>query len=189
MTGVLNHMVRIIDITIATLAIILFLPLMVIISILCFFDTGKPFFTQQRVGIMQKPFTIFKFRTMHVGTGSRATHLVSHSAVTKFGSFLRKTKLDELPQILNVIIGDMSIVGPRPCLLNQRDLIKARISRGVFDARPGITGLAQIRGIDMSNPQLLSEVDEEMVRNFNIYKYFYYIFMTVNLSSFGDRTS
>jgi O-antigen biosynthesis protein WbqP len=96
---------------------------------------------------------------MRPGTSSVATHLADVNAVTRVGRFLRRTKLDELPQLWNVLKGEMSLVGPRPCLFNQTELISERASRGVFDVRPGITGLAQIQGIDMSTPKLLAETD------------------------------
>src|SRR5690606_11605660 len=97
-------------------------------------------------------------------TASVATHLADATAVTPLGQLLRRTKLDELPQLWNVLKGDMSLVGYRPCLFSQEELIAERATRGIFDARPGITGLAQINGIDMSTPRLLAETDAEMIR-------------------------
>src|SRR5215469_1490888 len=107
---------------------------------------GSPLFRQARVGRHQKPFVLVKFRTMKPGTASVASHLVDVTSITRWGRFLRQTKLDELPQLWNVLKGEMSLVGPRPCLFNQEELIRERAQRGVFEARPGITGLAQIRG-------------------------------------------
>ncbi len=109
------------------------------------------------------------------------------SSITPFGSFLRKSKLDELPQLWNVFVGDMSLVGPRPNLYNQDDLIKERNSRGVYSVRPGITGLAQINKIDMSTPQLLAETDAMMIQELNAIVYFKYILLTVFGKRFGDR--
>jgi len=120
-------------------------------------------------------------------TTSVATHLVDPSAVTRLGRFLRRSKLDELPQLWNVLLGDMSLVGPRPCLPNQKDLINERAARGVFDARPGITGLAQVQGIDMSTPKLLAETDARMLETLNAIAYFRYILQTVAGSGRGDR--
>lgn len=111
----------------------------------------------------------------------------SLTAITPLGSFLRRTKLDELPQLWNVLKGEMSLVGPRPCLFNQTELIGERAARGVFDARPGITGLAQVSNIDMSTPKLLAETDETMLRDLTLTKYFKYIFMTVGGKGAGDR--
>ena len=124
---------------------------------------------------------------MHVNTQSVATHLASAASITPFGHFLRKSKLDELPQLWNVLVGDMSLVGPRPNLSNQEELIEERDSRAVYSVRPGITGLAQIQKIDMSTPQLLAETDAQMIQNFNTVVYFKYIFLTVFGKGFGDR--
>jgi len=128
-----------------------------------------------------------KFRSMHKYAPSVATHLASASPITPFGSFLRKSKLDELPQLWNVFVGDMSLVGPRPNLFNQEELIQERDSRGVYSVRPGITGLAQINKIDMSTPQLLAETDAKMIQELNTFGYFKYIFLTVFGKGFGDR--
>jgi lipopolysaccharide/colanic/teichoic acid biosynthesis glycosyltransferase len=124
---------------------------------------------------------------MHVNAPSVATHLASASLITTFGRFLRKSKLDELPQLWNVFMGDMSLVGPRPNLYNQEELIQERDSRGVYSVRPGITGLAQINKIDMSTPQLLAETDAKMIDKLNVWYYFKYIFLTVLGKGSGDR--
>ena len=124
---------------------------------------------------------------MRPDTASVASHLADASAITPLGRILRKTKLDELPQLWNVLCGDMSLVGPRPCLFNQQDLIVKRAARGVFDARPGITGLAQIQGIDMSTPELLAKTDAEMLRQMSLFNYFRYIFLTILGKGAGDR--
>lgn len=122
-------------------------------------SAGKALFRQERVGRYEEPFTIVKFRTMHRGTGNRPTHDVGQSDVTRVGALLRRTKLDELPQLWNVLRGDMSLVGPRPCLPTQTELIERRREAGVFEMRPGITGPAQIAGIDMSTPGQLASAD------------------------------
>ena len=109
-----------------------------------------------------------KFRSMHINTPSVATHLASVTTITPFGNFLRKSKLDELPQLLNVFIGDMSLVGPRPNLFNQTELIEERTKRRVYDLRPGITGLAQINKIDMATTQLLAETDAKKNEGFTV---------------------
>jgi lipopolysaccharide/colanic/teichoic acid biosynthesis glycosyltransferase len=139
------------------------------------------------VGKSKKPFNLVKFRSMHVNAPSVATHLASASSITPFGRFLRKSKLDELPQLWNVFVGDMSLVGPRPNLFNQEELINERDSRGVYSIRPGITGLAQINKIDMSTPQLLAETDAKMILELNNFGYFKFIFLTVLGKGFGDR--
>ncbi|WP_137932234.1 sugar transferase [Mesorhizobium comanense] len=120
---------------------------------------GPAFFTQTRVGRHGALFRCHKLRTMHQGTPSLPTHEAPANAVTSAGKVLRKFKLDELPQFWNVLRGEMSLVGPRPCLPTQTELIECRRRLGVLEALPGITGLAQIRGIDMSNPRLLAETD------------------------------
>lgn len=123
---------------------------------------------------------------MAVGSASVATHLADPSSLTKMGSVLRRTKLDELPQLWNVLTGTMSLVGPRPCLFSQTDLIAQRDKLDVFSARPGITGLAQIQGIDMSTPELLALIDAKMLKTINIKNYLKYIFLTVTGSGAGD---
>ena len=151
------------------------------------FDTGSPLFFQIRVGQNQRPFKLVKFRTMKLGSASVATHLADPVTITKLGAILRRTKLDELPQLWNVLIGDMSLVGPRPCLFNQTELIAERALRGVFNVRPGITGLAQIKGIDMSTPELLSVTDARLIESLSVSIYFKYIFLTLTGSGSGDR--
>ncbi|MCZ4294816.1 sugar transferase [Vibrio sinaloensis] len=180
-------MIRLIDFFAAFFGLMLLWPVFVVICILGYFDTGSPIFRQTRVGKNLQPFTLIKFRTMPVETKSVATHLVGASSVTKLGGFLRKTKLDELPQLINVVKGEMSLVGPRPCLFNQQELIDARQSKGVFDVRPGITGLAQVNEIDMSTPELLAEWDERMIGSMSIKAYFTYIIQTVSGKGAGDR--
>jgi O-antigen biosynthesis protein WbqP len=180
-------MIRLLDILFSLFGLILFSPLLIILYLLGYFDSGSPIFRQRRYGKNMRPFSLIKFRTMHIRTESVATHLVSQSSITKFGSFLRRTKLDELPQLWNVLIGDMSLVGPRPNLYNQLELIEERAKRGVYSIRPGITGLAQIHKIDMSTPQRLAETDAKMIEHLNVWYYFKYIFFTVFGKGFGDR--
>lgn len=180
-------MIRIFDTLFSFLGLVFLSPVFIVLFVLAYLDTGSPIFRQERVGKNLQAFSLLKFRSMHVNTPSVATHLASTSSITFFGSFLRKTKLDETPQLFNVLIGDMSLVGPRPNLFNQEELINERNSRGVYSVRPGITGLAQIKKIDMSTPQLLSETDAEMIQELNILGYFKYIFLTVIGNGFGDR--
>jgi lipopolysaccharide/colanic/teichoic acid biosynthesis glycosyltransferase len=180
-------MTRIFDVGFSFLGLIILSPILLLLFIIGFFDTGSPLFRQERVGVNKRPFFLLKFRSMHVNTQAVATHLVQVSAITKWGSFLRKSKLDELPQLFNVLVGDMSFVGPRPNLCNQIELIEERSTRGVYSVRPGITGLAQIQKIDMSTPQLLAETDAKMIDHLNVWYYFKYIFLTVFGKGFGDR--
>lgn len=180
-------MLRIFDFTFALLGLVFGFPVLLVIYVLGLFDTGSPLFWQVRVGRNKKPFTLVKFRTMKVDTASVASHLVSTVSITRMGGFLRKTKLDELPQLWNVLWGDMSLVGPRPGLFNQEELTAARDKKGVYNARPGITGLAQVNEIDMSTPELLAETDAKMLQNLTLANYFKYIFMTVAGKGSGDR--
>ncbi|SFM42266.1 sugar transferase [Marinobacter zhejiangensis] len=182
-------MIRILDIVIASFGLLAGLPILFVIFIAGLFDTGSPLFLQERVGRNRAPFTLVKFRTMKVDTASVASHLASASSITRFGHFLRRTKLDELPQLWNVLKGEMSLVGPRPCLFNQETLILEREKRGVLLARPGITGLAQINEIDMSTPVLLAETDAKMLHSLGIKDYFRYILQTVVGKGSGDRVS
>lgn len=180
-------MTRLFDLVLSLTGLTLGIPFFVLLYVVGWFDTGSPLFLQQRVGRHQKPFVLVKFRTMRPDTASVATHLADVSAITPLGHFLRRTKLDELPQLWNVLKGEMSLVGPRPCLFNQTELIAQRSQRGVFNVRPGITGLAQIQGIDMSTPQLLAETDAQMLQQMNVRAYFNYIFLTVCGAGRGDR--
>lgn len=180
-------MIRIFDFIFSLLGLLVGFPVLLVLTLVGLFDTGSPVFRQVRVGRHQKPFTLVKFRTMKVDTASVATHLASSASVTRFGHFLRKTKLDELPQLWNVLKGEMSLVGPRPGLFNQEELTEERAKRGVFDVRPGITGLAQVNEIDMSTPALLAETDQKMIQSLTVTDYFKYIFMTVAGKGAGDR--
>jgi lipopolysaccharide/colanic/teichoic acid biosynthesis glycosyltransferase len=180
-------MIRIFDVLFSFFGILILSPVIGLLLIIGLFDTGSPLFRQERVGLFQRPFYLLKFRSMHIHAPSVATHLASASAITPFGNFLRKSKLDELPQLWNVLMGDMSLVGPRPNLFNQTKLIEERSKRGVYRIRPGITGLAQIKKIDMSTPQLLAETDAKMIDHLNVWYYFKYIFFTVLGKGFGDR--
>lgn len=180
-------LIRLLDIIFSFFGLLFGFPVLVILTVIGYFDTGSPIFRQVRVGRNKKPFTLVKFRTMKVDTASVASHLASASAITPFGGFLRKTKLDELPQLWNVLKGEMSLVGPRPGLFNQQELTDARDKMGVFNARPGITGLAQVSEIDMSTPELLAETDARMLQNLSVTDYFKYILMTVTGNGSGDR--
>jgi lipopolysaccharide/colanic/teichoic acid biosynthesis glycosyltransferase len=179
--------IRFFDIVFSVSGLLLGMPLLLLLALLGLFDTGSPLFRQVRVGRHQKPFTLIKFRTMRLDTESVATHLADADSITTLGRFLRRSKLDELPQLWNVLKGEMSLVGPRPGLFNQQELTRARAQLGVYAARPGITGLAQVQGIDMSTPELLAKVDREMLDTLNLVAYFRYIFLTIAGKGRGDR--
>ena len=180
-------MIRFFDFIFSLFGILFLWPVGLVLYIIGLFDTGKPIFVQERVGKNKKPFNLYKFRTMHVNTKSVASHLASQASITKFGGFLRKSKLDELPQLINVLFGDMSLVGPRPNLFNQTELIEERDKYKVYDYLPGITGLAQIKEIDMSTPKELAVKDAEMLQSLTLTDYFKYIFATVGGKGQGDR--
>ena len=151
---------RLLDLAAAIVGIGLFFWLLLAIALIIRLDSpGPALFRQARVGRQGTVFTCLKFRTMRIDTPERASHEVSQSSVTRVGGFLRRTKLDELPQLFNVLVNQMSLVGPRPCLTTQAELISERKARSVLDIKPGITGLAQIKGIDMSDPVRLAEWD------------------------------
>lgn len=179
-------MIRLIDFLSAFFGLLLLWPVLLVVAIIGMFDTGSPIFVQTRVGRNKKPFKLIKFRTMSVETKSVASHLASNTSITKLGYFLRRTKIDELPQLINVVKGEMSLVGPRPNLFNQEELIKERDALGVYDFLPGITGLAQVQNIDMSTPALLAQIDKQMIDSLTVKDYFKYIMMTVTGSGSGD---
>jgi len=182
-----KSVLRLLDVLLAGLGLLLLWPVLLVLCVLGWLDTRSPLFMQERVGRHQRPFVLVKFRTMSVGTASVASHLASSAAITPLGAFLRRTKLDELPQLWNVLLGDMSLVGPRPGLFNQTELTAARAAQGVFAARPGITGLAQVNGIDMSTPELLAQTDAQMLRVLGVGNYFKFILLTVTGKGSGDR--
>lgn len=180
-------MIRFFDVVLSLLGLIVGFPVLMLLTFIGLLDTGSPIFCQERVGRHKKIFTLVKFRTMKKDTASVASHLASVDSITSFGRFLRRTKLDELPQLWNVLKGEMSLVGPRPGLLNQGELTAEREQCGVYEARPGITGLAQIRKIDMSTPRLLAETDQRMIETLTLHNYFRYIFLTIMGKGAGDR--
>jgi len=182
-------LIRVLDFLLAFLGLIAIFPILIIVTIIGYFDTGSPIFIQQRVGKNKRPFNLIKFRTMSVDTKSVASHLASPASITKLGLFLRKSKIDELPQLINVLKGEMSFVGPRPNLFNQVELINERDSRGVYKVLPGITGLAQVNNIDMSTPKRLAETDQKMIQSLSIKDYYKYIIQTVTGSGSGDAAN
>ena len=162
-------MPRFLDFLIAALLAVLTLPLVGVLLILVWIDTRTmPLFAQYRVGRDERPFLMFKIRTMQLGTLQAPTHSVGTSAITRSGAFLRRYKLDELPQLWNVVVGHMALVGPRPCLPSQKELIQARRQGDVFSVRPGITGQAQVAGVDMSALDRIVQEDTDYVRRRNL---------------------
>ena len=166
--------------------LVILFPLMILLFLWGWRETGSPIFTQSRVGYQQKPFRLFKFRSMAMDTLSLPSHLVDGASITPYGRFLRKSKLDELPQLINVIKGEMSLVGPRPGLFNQFELTQQRVRYDVYSVKPGITGLSQVNGIDMSTPELLAQTDAQMIAKLNLLLYVKILFWTVMGKGSGD---
>lgn len=179
--------IRVIDRLLAGVGLVVSAPVGGVICGLGLMDTGSPFFVQERVGRDERLFRLVKFRTMSRDTLDLPTHLAPHHSVTHLGRFLRSSKLDELPQLWNVLRGEMSFVGPRPCLPSQTELREARRALGVDRALPGITGLGQIEGVDMSEPQLLASLDAEMMANLSLTAYTKYLVLTALGRGRGDR--
>lgn len=158
---------RVIDLILSFIGIIVLSPLFLVLMIAIKIDSPGPiFFKQKRVGIYKKHFNILKFRTMRIDTPKNTpTHLLKNPDqwITKIGKFLRKTSLDELPQIINILKGEMSIIGPRPALWNQYDLMEERDKYGANDIKPGLTGWAQINGRDELPIDIKAKLDGEYV--------------------------
>ena len=180
MYGVLK---RFFDIILSLVAIIVFSWLLIIIAIaIVVEDKGNILFKQKRIGKNKKEFYIYKFRTMKVSTPKDVpTHLLDNpeSYITKIAGFLRKTSLDELPQLFNILKGDMSIVGPRPALWNQFDLIDLRDKNGSNSVRPGLTGWAQVNGRDELPIDVKAGFDGEYIKKMSIVFDIKIILMTV----------
>lgn len=157
------------DISISLIAITLFCPVFILIAIAIKLDSeGSVIFKQKRFGIHKKTFYVFKFRTMKVESPKYvATRDLQNPEqwITRVGAFLRKTSLDELPQLCNILVGDMSIVGPRPVVVSERDVIEAREKYGANDVLPGLTGWAQINGRDNLSTDIKAKLDGYYVKN------------------------
>lgn len=165
----------------------LVLPLcLVLMALIRRESPGNPLFVQERVGRGQVPFRLYKLRTMARDTGDRPSHEVSSAHITPIGKVLRRTKLDELPQLWNILKGDMTFVGPRPCLPSQQTLIDERAVRGLFEFLPGVTGPAQIRGIDMSTPVLMADVEAAYFGRSTALSDLQIIFRTLTGAGSGD---
>ncbi len=150
---------------------------------------GPGLLKQDRIGKNGKVFKCIKFRTMNNNTRQAASHEISQSAITPIGAFLRKYKIDEFPQIINIIAGEMILIGPRPCLPVQEELIEERNKRGVNDVLPGITGWSQANGVDMSNPTKLAIMDADYIANRSVRLDIKILAMTFLGKGNGDRTA
>ena len=179
---------RLLDVVLSLGVIVALWWLMIIVWVVIRVQSAGPgIFAQERVGQDQRVFTCYKFRTMYASTPDIGTHEVSLSAVTPFGHFLRGTKIDELPQVINILKNEMSFVGPRPCLPSQSALIKQRRLRGIFDVKPGITGLAQVRRVDMSDPERITEWDYRYIGLQSLVLDFKILLATAMGKGSGDR--
>lgn len=181
-------MKRIFDIVLPAIGLVVAAPLLLLaILLIRLTSPGPAIFRQIRVGLNEKPFTCLKLRTMYRGTEHVPTHEAGASAITPIGRFLRRFKFDELPQLWNVLAGDMSLVGPRPCLPSQTALIAARRRYGLYELRPGITGVAQVAGVDMSDPERLAALDAAYLRDMSLVADIRLILATLLGSGQGDR--
>jgi len=164
---------RLIDIILSVIGLIILFPFFAIFAIIIKLESKGPvFFKQKRFGKNKEFFTIYKFRTMRTDTpNDMPTHMLNNaeSYITKFGGFMRKTSIDELPQIINILQGKMSIIGPRPALWNQDDLIEEREKYGANSVRPGLTGLAQISGRDELEIPIKAKIDGEYVEQISLW--------------------
>lgn len=181
-------MKRGLDVLLSTIGLLLLWPAIAAASLAIIATSpGPAIFRQTRVGRHERPFTCYKLRTMKVDTPNLATHQVGRSAVTPVGAFLRRTKADELPQLWNVLKGDMSLVGPRPCLPEQHELIARRRAYRVFSVRPGITGIAQIQAVDMSDPERLAQLDQAYLASKGVREDLRILLRTLIGGGSGDR--
>src|SRR5262245_13621380 len=179
---------RAIDVAAAALGLVLLSPLLAACAIAVRLSSqGPAIFRQTRVGRNERPFTCLKLRTMQVETAHVPTHEMQAAAITSIGRHLRRLKLDELPQLWNVLKGDMSLVGPRPCLPTQVELIRARRRRGLAGLTPGITGISQVAGIDMSDPERLAESDARYLNDLSLRTDLAMIWQAVAGAGRGDR--
>lgn len=166
-----NYFKRVLDIIVSFGAILVGIPIFFLVAIVIYLqDGGSPFFTQKRVGYAEKDFTLVKFRSMPVNTKNVPSTQTDKIRITPFGKFIRRSNLDELPQLLNILRGDISLIGPRPSLRNQTELVELRRSLNVYSAKPGLTGLAQVNAFDGMTDVQKSDWDGEYVKKITFSK-------------------
>ncbi|MCD8909796.1 sugar transferase [Staphylococcus gallinarum] len=184
-------MKRIFDIVSSLYAIIIFFPIIILVSVFIKLESKGPIiFKQKRPGINNRLFNIYKFRSMRIDTPNVATDKLDPSDyITKTGKFIRKTSLDELPQLFNIIKGDMSVVGPRPALYNQYELIDKRTSENIHLVKPGLTGLAQVMGRDDNTDDQKVQYDKFYVENQSFKLDLYIIYKTVRNTILSEGIS
>lgn len=173
-------MIRLLDILLSLVGLILTSPILLIVTILGYFETKSPIFIQERVGKNKKSFKLIKFRTMAVDTKSVASHLVGTASITKLGGFLRKTKIDELPQLINVLKGEMSLVGPRPIVADELERYHDDVEYYLM-AKPGMTGLWQVSGRNDVDYNTRVYFDSWYVKNWSLWNDIAILFKTVNV--------
>lgn len=178
---------RVLDFVLALVLLFCSIPIMLLLFCWGWFFLKSPIFVQSRLGKNENVFVLVKFRSMPIGTKCAPTHLIDSAGINVYGKFLRKSKLDELPQLWNVLKGEMSLVGPRPGLPGQVELTACRRAQGVFAVRPGITGLAQLNKIDMSTPEVLAKADAQMIQTMSVKKYFKFLILTMLGKGSGDQ--
>lgn len=182
-------MKRFFDFICSAVALLLLSPILAVLSLLIrIYDGKNVIFRQKRIGRNGDLFEIYKFRTMKEGTRNAATSDLheSDSQVTRFGRILRKTSLDELPQLWNILKGDMSFVGPRPLIPEEKEIHELRKASGVYDVRPGITGLAQVNGRDQITIEQKVAYDEKYAKERTILMDIKIIFQTVKVVLTGE---
>ena len=166
----LKKIIKLIRNIVCLVGLICVSPLLIIAGLIIVIEDGFPaFFVQERIGLDKNTFKIIKIRTLKKNTPNIGTHELKNSNMLKNGSWIRKIKLDEFPQLINVLKGELNLVGPRPGLVSQEKLLGERSLKNIFTVRPGITGLAQILGYDMSDPKKLAEIDEAYIINKSIF--------------------
>jgi len=179
---------RIFDFTFALIGLIICTPVLLLLIIAIKLESPGPgIFSQQRLGKCKSPFILRKLRTMRRETGDSLSHEISKNSVTNLGHFLRRSKIDELPQLWNILCGEMSFVGPRPGLIFDERLIEERQAKNIFSIRPGITGISQIAGIDMSDPIALAETDAIYLTKQSLWFDIIVILKTATGAGSGDR--
>lgn len=185
----LKLMIRVFDILIALITLLMSMPIFLVLLCLSAYFFRSPIFAQVRLGKGEHLFTILKFRSMSTSALEVETHNLDISHLNAYGRFIREKKLDELPQLLNVLKGDLSFIGPRPGLTCSKVLIAERRARGIFATKPGISGIAQIRGVDMSAPRKVARLDLLWKSNISIKLYFKLMLATVLLAVRPRRKS
>ena len=162
--------IRMIRDFICIIGLLIISPFLFFAAIAIIIEDGMPvLFIQERIGKNQSIFNIIKIRTLKTGAPNIGTHLLENEYQLKCGKLIRKIKLDEFPQLINVLKGDINLIGPRPGLVSQIDLTQNRNAKGIYDIKPGITGLSQVLGYDMSDPAKLAEIDKMYIQKQSLY--------------------